>query len=319
MNIERPKSKLIAGIALRIERAGYLLALITLFSLLAAHHWTADLLCNFRVQFVLLFALATFCLLLFRHWKTAFLFAIFLVINMFFIWDYLPTKTPIHSDKSLRIMSANVLSTNPNHEGMAETIAKGNPHVVAIIEASPEIAEYFEASAADYPYRHFHAQKDNFGIGIMSRVPLGKVETLQSEPFGIPSYRISFEHENKTYQLITTHPIPPIGSTKTLNRDIQLLQMSESFTQSENRILMGDFNMTPWSPRFQKILTQGNLVDSGTGFGLNPTWTVFPTLLGGIRIDHILVGPAIKINNHQILEIPGSDHRAVMIDIEITQ
>lgn len=317
MKTAQPKSKLAAGIAVRIERAGYLLAVITLFSMLAQWHWTADLLCNFRVQFVLLFAAAVLCLLLFRRWKTVFVFAVFLAINAAFIWNYLPTKTPVRTDKSLRIMSANVLSTNTNYEAMAKAIAEGNPHIVALIEVSPEIAEYFEDNATNYPYRHFLARKDNFGIGIMSRVPLTKVESLQSEPLNLPSYRISFESGGETYELIATHPIPPIGSTQTLNRDNQLLQMAESFTQDDNRILMGDFNMTPWSPRFQEILSKGNLVDSGAGFGLNPTWTVFPTLLGGIRIDHILVSPEIKTNNHGVLAIPGSDHSAVVIDIEV--
>lgn len=317
MNTDQPKSKLAAGIAVRVQRAGYLLAAITLFSLLAQRLWIADILCNFRVQYVLLFAAAIACLLLLRRWKTVFVFAVFLAINAAFIWNYLPTTIPVRTDKSLRIMCANVLSSNLNYEAMAKTIAEGDPHVVAIIEVSPAIAEYFETNATKYPYRHFLARKGNFGIGIMSRVPLTKVETLLSDPLNLPSYRISLESDGKTYQLIATHPIPPIGSVKTINRDSQLLQMAGSFTQEDNRILMGDFNMTPWSPRFHEVLSKGNLVDSGAGFGLTPTWTVFPTLLGGIRIDHILVSPSIKTNNHRVLEIPGSDHCAVVIDIGV--
>ena len=76
MNTDQPKSKLAAGIAVRVQRAGYLLAAITLFSLLAQRLWIADILCNFRVQYVLLFAAAIACLLLLRRWKTVFVLSL---------------------------------------------------------------------------------------------------------------------------------------------------------------------------------------------------------------------------------------------------
>ena len=311
---DKPRT-IVGGLIRRIEIAGYLLALVTLMAFLAKWHWIADLLCNFRVQYVLLLAVVLLILILVRRWKAVVVCTVCLVLNLSTIWSYLPTKQPTYADKSLRIMCANVLSTNTNLEGMAATIDEANPHVVAIIEVSGKIADYFETNGEKYPYRHFIPRAGNFGIAIMSRVPLTKVETLESDPLHVPSYRIQFKPDETTYELIATHPIPPMGSTSTLNRDNHLQQMAESFTQDDHRILMGDFNMTPWSPRFQGLLDEANLVDAAVGFGLRPSWVVFPTYLGGLRIDHILVSPSIQTLNHRIFDIPGSDHRAVVIDI----
>lgn len=311
---DKPKT-IVGGLIRRVEIVSYVLAAITLVAFLARWHWIADLLCNFRVQYVLLLTVALLVLLLARQWKTVAVCVVCLALNLSTIWNYLPTKQPAESDKSLAIMCANVLSTNPSLEGIAATIEEANPHVVAIIEVSHEIAEYFETNGEKYPYRHFIPRDGNFGIAIMSRVPLTKVETLESQPLNLPSYRIQFRTDETTYELIATHPIPPMGSTNTLNRDNHLRQMAESFTQDDHRILMGDFNMTPWSPRFRDLMAGANLVDAAAGFGLRPTWVVFPTYLGGLRIDHILVSPSVQTLNHRILEIAGSDHRAVVIDI----
>ena len=47
---------------------------------------------------------------------------------------------------------------------------------------------------------------------------------------------------------------------------------------------VGDFNLTPWSPHFQDLLSRGDLRDSSLGRGIQNTWYKFPTLLCGLPL-----------------------------------
>jgi endonuclease/exonuclease/phosphatase (EEP) superfamily protein YafD len=84
--------------------------------------------------------------------------------------------------------------------------------------------------------------------------------------------------------------------------------------------MVGDFNLTPWSPRFRRLVDHGlvdesdRLVDAGLGFGVRPTWHVLPGFLGGLRIDQVLVNRHVRPLSHKITRAVGSDHRGVLVD-----
>jgi endonuclease/exonuclease/phosphatase (EEP) superfamily protein YafD len=82
--------------------------------------------------------------------------------------------------------------------------------------------------------------------------------------------------------------------------------------------MVGDFNLTPWSPVFDAVLSAGQLNDTGMGFGVRPTWYVFPTWAGGLKIDHILSSQNIAAVNYRVGPDVGSDHRAVILDFRIS-
>lgn len=81
------------------------------------------------------------------------------------------------------------------------------------------------------------------------------------------------------------------------------------------RVLLGDFNATPWSRALAQIQSI-----SGTRRppGYRITWRgAYPSPLGAIRapigqpIDHILASPDVGIGEVRTLEMPGSDHLAL--------
>ena len=81
-------------------------------------------------------------------------------------------------------------------------------------------------------------------------------------------------------------------------------------------IVIGDLNLTPWSPRFRALLDDGGLGDSRVGFGHHATWPVwFPLLL--IPIDHVLADPEIKVYRREVGPAVGSDHYPVLVELGI--
>ena len=81
-------------------------------------------------------------------------------------------------------------------------------------------------------------------------------------------------------------------------------------------MLIGDLNLSTWSPYFDDLIKTSGLKDSRKGFGIQATWPVkFPLLR--IPIDHCLVSPSVSISNWARGPDIGSDHFPIIIDFTI--
>jgi endonuclease/exonuclease/phosphatase (EEP) superfamily protein YafD len=80
------------------------------------------------------------------------------------------------------------------------------------------------------------------------------------------------------------------------------------------KVLIGDFNLSPWSPFFPPLLKQAGLVNARDGFGILPTWPTFfvPAM---IPLDHCLVSPEARVTNIETGPDIGSDHLPLIIDL----
>ena len=87
------------------------------------------------------------------------------------------------------------------------------------------------------------------------------------------------------------------------------------------RIVLGDFNATPWSWALQRV---ESLTRTARVPGYFVTWRGdYPTPLGNVpailgqAIDHILVSPSIGIQEVSVVDVPGSDHMGIRAVLRI--
>jgi len=77
---------------------------------------------------------------------------------------------------------------------------------------------------------------------------------------------------------------------------------------------VGDLNVTPFSPHFQRLLHAGGLHRCVPDGELTPTWPArFPPLF--IQIDHCLATAGVQAWNFEVGEYVGSDHYPISIDV----
>lgn len=88
--------------------------------------------------------------------------------------------------------------------------------------------------------------------------------------------------------------------------------------------MLGDLNITMWSPYYRKFMKQTNLKNSRQGFGILPTWptkniySLLPPQLSplfSIPIDYCLISPEFKVMSIYTINDTGSDHRALIINL----
>ncbi len=295
---------------------------VTAAQLVATRWWFADLLTQFTVQYVILLTPAVLVMLWYRRWRSALLFVLALICNAWLVTAYYgPVPLAARSGKldwNLRIMTQNVLRPNTDYQKVRELIEQLDPDIVALQEVDPAWMNALAGLRNVYPHVHFAEYPGNFGISLFCKFPWDSIDVQLNGPLELPSIHARFSRQGRAaFELVNTHPPPPEGRQHSEYRNEQLLVAAHEMDPGRSRIMVGDFNLTPWSPWFREILRRGNLVDSARGWGVAPTWHLFPSWLGGVKIDHVLISPDIVVEHHQTGPYVGSDHRAVVVDIRI--
>ena len=109
------------------------------------------------------------------------------------------------------------------------------------------------------------------------------------------------------------HKLQEFSSGQFLRND-QLNEITKFTSKITTPIfLLGDLNLTPWSPYFGRFLKETKLHNSARGRGLQPTW---PTYFYPLRIpiDHCLYSPEISVIKRQVCSDIGSDHLPLYVE-----
>ncbi len=296
-----------------------------LFSILA--YWGnwfryIELLTHFRLQYFVFSCFALLLLMLKRYWKWSFIAITSIFINAIEIipWYYSSTSQYLVSQKiigkPLRLLHANVYTQNNQYSKLIKLINKEKPDLVFLQETDIKWLKALKTIKTEFPYQISIPRSDNFGIALYSRVPFVKSDIIEEfSPSFIPSIYIEIERQNKIVSILSTHPLPPIGDSYFNERNEQLLRVSNFLNKiPHEKIVIGDLNLTMWSPYFTKFITNTGLINVRKGFGVLASW---PTSLPFLKIplDHCLVGEGIKTIGVKLGDNIGSDHLPLVVDL----
>ena len=312
---------------LSVLRAGVFVGILAaIFAFLGETHWVADLVCQLRIQIAIGLFVLMLLLALARSWWWMLICLIGFSVNAIPIWPYAaayvegpgPRETAAAESDQLKLMSLNLLTRNRKWDEVIESIRDASPDFLVLMEIDSVWQQECERElAADYPYVAFESREDNFGIALLSKFPWSQIEVFNSQTLELPSIDVTIPGlGSKPLRIIATHPIPPMNQKHWSARNEQLLNVAARFDDSTSNLMVGDFNISPWSPNFNRVVAAGNLVDAAEPFGPVPTWYVFPTWIGGLKIDHVLTSDDVSIQELKIGHDVGSDHRAVIVDFD---
>lgn len=300
-----------------------LLLIATLLTGFAWQYWAWDILANLRVQqSVVAVVLAIICGV-YRRW-------VWLGVCIACLMIHLPWFLPdgYRSEGSFDYQLAkftvcNVNSANRSFDVAIADIVKDEPDVFAVLEITSEWARQIEASTAEvYPYRVVRPDdQGNFGIGLYSRTPIKAFNVFQLNT-EINSIEAIIPIGEKEFRVIGTHPLPPIRPQGFANRNRHLNMLAERVRQPIEgfqgypTVVMGDLNVTPWSPIFREFEARSGLHRAyQVGAKTVPTWYVLPTFLLGLSLDHVLHSEDLECLTCRIGGPIGSDHRSVTVTV----
>lgn len=279
-----------------------------------------ELFSHFRLQYLL----ASICLLsiaIYLKWKiTSAILILTAITNIYLVFPWYiseNTKLPGSSSVSFKILHANVLTSNTNHERFLNLVQTEKPNIIVVQEVDKKWIGSLTRLESKYPYSHTVPRSDNFGLAIYSQHPISKITPLTWGNFGLPSLLAEISINNQTIRLFTTHPVPPIGESNYLSRNKQLLDAASYIAQTPGpKILVGDLNISMWAHHYRPLESTANLVNTRKGFGVLPSWPK-GLFLNQIPIDHCLVSTELTVLNTRTGPSIGSDHLPLIVELAL--
>ena len=302
---------------------------MTLISLVSDRGWPQylELLSHFKLQYFLI-SLVLLLLLFLNRRKATILIALFCVALL--SAPILPWYNPLSRSGAageLRVLTANINTKNRSYEKVLTMVREENPDIAVFLEVDDTWVAQLQRLKDILPHEFGQANPYNFGVSIYSRIPL---ENPVIDFFGTsrnPSVLANSTVEGKSISLIAAHPFPPVRRSFFHSRNLQLDQIGQYIQQLETPVvLLGDLNITMWSPYYRRFAQNTGLQNARQGFGILPTWPMpgtysalpdFLHVLLQIPIDHCLVSPEIKVAAVHTGRDVDSDHLPLIADLVI--
>jgi endonuclease/exonuclease/phosphatase (EEP) superfamily protein YafD len=237
-----------------------------------------------------------------------------------------PVEIPAANDTKLRVMSINVLWSNSRYDAVVKLVERENPDIVALQEVSRDWHTVIERLAPRYPHvapaDWRSMRSDNI---LLSRHPIRHSAVVV--PPNQDRYR-PFAHVDATIdvggapiRVLGVHPPLPAGAIYTGIRQVHLDYYANLAKTTETPLLIvGDFNITPYSPRFRAMLDAGGLRYVHLGWTWPRSWPSenygrVQKYVRGFPIDHILTSRHFAVAAARALENVGSDHYPVAAEL----
>lgn len=296
-----------------LDAAAALILVLAALGFLGGFFWLFDLCAHFRLQYIggLIVLGAGFAYLR-KKIRAALCLTAALLLSAPLVRYVLPAASA-PSGKSLTVLSFNVHTANPSMDAVRNFLRAQNADVLLLMEVNDLWMEELAGLGDAYPYRIAEAREDNFGIALWSKQPLAAAEIRHFTADNLPVIACAIEKQGIIYEIVGLHPLPPVNPEYSASRDEQLREAIPS-QPPPHLLVIGDFNLTPFSPHFSAILRRSGLRDSAVGYGLRPTWMSHHPLFA-IPIDQALVTQDLRVIRRELGESLGSDHRPLLVEI----
>jgi endonuclease/exonuclease/phosphatase (EEP) superfamily protein YafD len=239
-------------------------------------------------------------------------------------WFVRPYDTGLTDDPPGPVIAQlEVLTSNVEFGGATEalvaTVRREQPDLVFVQECEYRCAAALEAeiSRGDYPYRNVVEGGGASGSAILSKHPLRPEPGIPSA-LAMPGSVAVIAGRDVNVQL--AHPLPPVPEALSLWRtELGRLRDWAASAEGAPTLLAGDFNATQDHAAFRHVLDAGRLRDSATlaGAAHTPTWPATVRRPFGTQIDHVLVSEDFSVRDARFVDLPDTDHRAVLVRLEL--
>jgi endonuclease/exonuclease/phosphatase (EEP) superfamily protein YafD len=292
----------------------------------AGSFWLGDLAVHFPVQYAALALVAFVVFLVVRSPAWAALALAIAAFNAFSAAPVLAARPPAapatlaHEPGDpvhVRVASANVLYTSSEFQRVAEFIHREKPDAVVLVEMTAEWRRGLAGLDREYPYHYATHGVGPRGMNLWSKLPMKDVGVLpigaRQEPAIRATLTAAHGRQFRLFAVHTTWPMAPESAARR-NEQFESLARYARATRSLPLVIVGDLNVTPFSPHFRRLLADGQLRSAADGFGWVPTWPSF-LLPAGIQIDHALVNAPVTVQSFRAGASDGSDHRPIIVDL----
>lgn len=213
----------------------------------------------------------------------------------------------------LTVITANIYGLDAAMPKLNALAEREGADLIAINEAASGLTEADYASFFPNFPNVIHAAWENMPkhmanpITLLSNLPVEREEkVLMGDTGGRAYLQADLAAPWDGTRIIALHARTPLSQRRLEARNQIFRRANDALSSRETFILMGDFNLTSWSPTFRQL--PGNRAGDPRR---SNTWPTFAPLLG-LSIDHIMFDGDLVLVEFKVLESVGSDHYPVL-------
>jgi endonuclease/exonuclease/phosphatase (EEP) superfamily protein YafD len=282
--------------------------------------WACELLGHFRIQYFWGLLAAAVALAVARYYCRAAAVGALVLLNAGLIVPFYfggAPAPPRDEAPRLRVLSFNVWAGNHDCQRIIEYVKEVDPDVAVFFEVNGRWARALEGLEERWPHFKIKALDSPFGVALFSRVPLD-VARFDYLSNGCPVVVAKARAGDTPVTIFGVHTANPVVPLRAVLRDEQFAALAELvIAEPGPKVVIGDFNITSWSPAFHDLVARTGLRDSRAGFGVQPTFPAAISPLPGIPIDHCLVSPEVTVAKREIGPDVGSDHLPLIVELSL--
>jgi endonuclease/exonuclease/phosphatase (EEP) superfamily protein YafD len=229
------------------------------------------------------------------------------------------TVTTAPDQRTLSILSFNVYNGQADVASLANVIVAERPDLVVLPEAGERYRNLLRTTIGGLGYNSWTTgrpdEPDVEGILVLAAPSMGALQMRVLDRETKFSWIELTGGVLGAVRVVAVHTAAPVsGSVPAWRADLAALGRWCHSTPPPV-LLVGDFNATLDHPELRSLDCTD--VAAAAGRGLIGTWpTSLPPWIG-MQIDHVLIGGGIRPNSARVLDLPGSDHRAVLARITL--
>ncbi|MGH6855531.1 MAG: endonuclease/exonuclease/phosphatase family protein [Aestuariivirga sp.] len=213
-------------------------------------------------------------------------------------------------ERAITVASFNTLYDNNQVEAVRVEIERLDADIVTLIEFGPNKHALLAALAQRYPHQAQCFASDYCHMAILSKFPLASSDSRVGWE-GPPLIMAKLGSELGGLTVIGVHTIRFPYSQAQFRQVRALADFTD--TLPGNKLVMGDFNATPFSRVTATLVAQTGLARLTS----LPTWPAHARL-PQVALDHIFASPGIRTLDHERIGEPaGSDHYPITMKLAV--
>jgi endonuclease/exonuclease/phosphatase family metal-dependent hydrolase len=212
----------------------------------------------------------------------------------------------------LVVMTANLRLGEADGVEVVRTASERHVDLLVLEEVTLAVLADMERAGLDDLFPHRVGRPGDMATGTMA---FSGVELTDAER--LPTALGSWSFRMGELQVFAVHPTYPVAAAGWRRDQATLV---DEITEARPDLVVGDFNATVDHASLRTLADRGYRdVGELTNAGWQPTWPdggeygVIPVALA--QIDHVLVGGSLAAVSMSTLDVPGSDHRAVLATV----
>jgi len=324
-----PFPKIFRAVRIASHAAALSAAIATLLGFAGTFWWGFEWLDHPRPQYCLLLVFAI-VVGAFSRRAWSFLWCVPLILNLVVIVPLFMGPEGVlaspPANPTCRLVHINLDRDNQNFTRAIEYIDAQNADLIFLQEVTPQWLTQLQANLSRYQVAESVPLENSHGVAMLQPVERSpNFEVIGTQVVNLPPdsdrpmLAIAARWGEQEVAILSFHVIFPRdrGSSAFQQIEFNAAAQWSRTQQQQNRevILIGDFNSTPWSARFQRLLQESKLKNSQRGFGLQPTWIAgFPPPLS-LPIDHCLHSLSLLTLKRAIGENIGSQHLPLIVEL----